>query len=73
MSTFTVPARAEIPVEHTWDLASIYPTPADWEARLAELKGRLREVRSYEGHLSDSADALADWLVRKSSRSSRRW
>ena len=34
MSTATVPLRSEIPVEYTWDLASIFPTPAAWEAQL---------------------------------------
>jgi oligoendopeptidase F len=62
MSTITVPARSEIPVEHTWDLASIFPEPADWDAKLAEVKARLPKIRSFAGHLGDSADALADWL-----------
>ena len=62
MSTVSVPLRSEIPVEYTWDLASIFPTSADWEAQLAEIKQRLPTVRSYAGHLGAGADALADWL-----------
>jgi len=63
MSTMKVRTRSEIPIEHTWDLATIYPTAADWEAKLAEVNARLPEVRSFEGHLGDSADALADWFA----------
>ena len=62
MATATVPARHEIPVEDTWDLANIYPTPADWETKLADIKARLPEVRQYQGRLGEGPDALADWL-----------
>ncbi len=62
MSTATVPLRSEIPVEYTWDLASIFPTPAAWEAQLAELKERLSSIRAFAGHLGDSPAKLADWL-----------
>lgn len=62
MSTATVPLRSEIPVEHTWDLASIFAAPADWEAQLAELKTRLPALRAFAGHLGDSPAKLAEWL-----------
>ncbi len=62
MATTTVPSRSEIPVAHTWDLANIFPTPADWEAKLAEIKARLPEIRQYQGRLDKGPDALADWL-----------
>ena len=62
MATATVPARNEIPVEHTWDLANIFPTPADWEAKLANVKARLPEIRQYQGRLGEGPDALAGWL-----------
>ena len=62
MSTATVPLRSEIPVAHTWDLASIFAAPADWEAQLAELKTRLPSIRAFAGRLGDSPAKLADWL-----------
>lgn len=58
----TVPSRSEIPVEYTWDLASIYATPADWEAKLAEIKERLMRTQQFQGRLGESPDVLADWL-----------
>jgi oligoendopeptidase F len=63
MTTTTVPSRAQIPVEHTWNLASIYPTPADWEAKLAEIKEQLAVTRQFQGTLGESPDVLADWLA----------
>jgi oligoendopeptidase F len=62
MSTATVPLRSEIPVEHTWDLASIFAAPADWEAQVAELKTRLPAIRAFAGHLGDSPARLGEWL-----------
>lgn len=62
MSTATVPLRSEIPVEHTWDLASIFATPAEWETQLATLKARLPQAQAYAGHLGNSPAKLAEWL-----------
>ena len=62
MTTTTLPTRAEIPVEFTWDLASIFPTPASWEASLAGVNARLTETRRFQGHLGEDAEKLADWL-----------
>ena len=62
MTDTTVRSRAEIPVEHTWDLASIYPTPADWDAKVSELQERLATTRTFQGRLGESAAVLADWL-----------
>jgi oligoendopeptidase F len=63
MPTTTVPARSEIPVEHTWDLANIYPTPADWEAKLAEVRARLPLSRQFQGRLGEGPEVLAAWLA----------
>lgn len=62
MSLTAVRARAEIPVEFTWNIASIYSTPAEWEAKLQELRGRLPVIRSFQGRLGDGPQPLADWL-----------
>ena len=63
MSTNTVPLRSEIPVEQTWDLASIFATPADWETHLAAFKARLPQTRSFVGHLGDSPAKLVEWMA----------
>lgn len=62
MSTTKVALRSEIPVEYTWDLESIYATPAAWEATLAEVKARLPHVRSYAGKLGEGPRMVAAWM-----------
>jgi oligoendopeptidase F len=56
------PLRAEIPVEHTWDLASIYGAPEAWEATRLEVRERLPHVRGYAGRLGEGPAILAAWL-----------
>ncbi len=62
MSTTNVPLRSEIPVEHTWNLETIFATPEEWQAQLAELKARLPHVRAYAGSLGESPAQLAAWM-----------
>lgn len=57
----TLPKRDEVPVPHTWDVDSIFPTPAAWAAAVDEVKARLPELAAYRGRLSDSAAVLAEW------------
>ena len=38
--TQTMPARSTVPNEHTWDIASVFPSDAAWEAEIAALGGR---------------------------------
>lgn len=63
MTTATVPARSEIPVEYTWDLTNIYPSPAEWEATLTEVKARLVHTRRFQGRLGEGPAVLAEWLA----------
>ncbi len=62
MTSMTVPSRDEIPIEYTWNLANIYQTPAQWDAKLAEVKARLEVARGFQGKLGESPDTLAAWL-----------
>jgi oligoendopeptidase F len=62
MSTKVVPLRSEIPLEYTWDLGTIYATPAAWETTLAEVKARLPHVRGYAGRLGEGPGMLAAWM-----------
>lgn len=60
----TVRSRAEIPLEYTWDIASIFPSPVEWEAKLTEIKEQLPSVRAFQGRLGESPEMLAEWLER---------
>src|SRR5262245_21890606 len=57
-----LPKRNEVPQEHTWNLESIYPTDAAWEADFARVTAMLPEVRAFEGSLSTSGATLLDAL-----------
>src|SRR5947209_3863443 len=54
----TLPARSEIPVEHTWDLETIYPSNDAWEKDFASVPPLLDELEGYQGKLSDAQTLL---------------
>ena len=60
--THTLPSRSEVPLEQTWDLASIFHTPKDWEAACNQLTAMLPSLTVYQGHLGDSPQKLADFI-----------
>ena len=60
----TVPARSEIPVEYTWDAASVFPSDAAFNAELEALSNAVPELATYRGHLGDSPEALLAWFDR---------
>ena len=64
MTDNTLPARATVPVEQTWDLASIFPTPADWEAACQELVSLLPGLTTYQGRLGESPRLLLEYINR---------
>ncbi|MEO7912285.1 MAG: oligoendopeptidase F [Roseiflexaceae bacterium] len=60
--TSNVSPRAEIPVQYTWDTASVYASQADWEAELARVAAQLPELAAFQGQLGSSPKRLAEWL-----------
>ncbi len=54
--------RAEIPAVHTWDTASIFATPDDWEAAVTRLQSEIAEAARFKGRLAEGPDALAQFL-----------
>ena len=54
----TVPTRAEVPVEETWNLEAVFPTVAAWEAALTAVDGRLGELDPFRGKVGESAGSL---------------
>lgn len=58
----TVPARADVDPQFQWALTDIFPTDDAWRACYAEAQTMLDKLRGFEGHLSDSADTLLDYL-----------
>jgi oligoendopeptidase F len=58
-----VPARSEIPVEHTWDVQSVFPSEKAWEAEIERVTEQLSPVAAFRGRLGESPEVLADWFA----------
>jgi oligoendopeptidase F len=56
-----LPLRSDIPVEHTWDVESIYATPEAWSEALENVTARLPELVAYQGRLAEGPAVLADF------------
>ncbi|MBO0689375.1 MAG: oligoendopeptidase F, partial [Candidatus Dormibacteraeota bacterium] len=54
----TLPARSEISVEHTWDAASVFPSPGAWEEACQEVRAALPAVGRFAGRLGDAGTLL---------------
>jgi oligoendopeptidase F len=61
-SQTTLPSRSEVPLEQTWDLGSIFPTPDDWEAACKQLTGMLPDLLVYRGHLGENSRTLLQFI-----------
>src|SRR5690349_19258687 len=57
-----VPLRAEVPVEHTWDLTTVYADDGAWQKEVAALEARLPEIAALEGSIAKGASALLQAL-----------
>jgi len=58
-----VPQRAEIPVEYTWDLATVYPNTDAWDQDVARLESMLPDVTALQGTLGQGASVLLQALT----------
>ena len=55
-------ARADVPVDMTWDLGDLFASEAAWEAEFVALDAALAEVAPFDGRLGESAATLARCL-----------
>jgi oligoendopeptidase F len=58
-----LPLRAEVPVEHTWDLSSLFRSDAEWEAAFAAWEKQVDGYARFRGRLGESAAVLAECLA----------
>jgi oligoendopeptidase F len=60
----TIPARADVPRETTWDTDSIFATPTDWEAEFAALENAGADLAArFAGHLSEGPETVATYFA----------
>ncbi len=52
------PKRSEVPVEMTWDLTLVYPSPAAWEADFARIEAALPAFDAFSGQLGNARSLL---------------
>jgi oligoendopeptidase F len=54
--------RADVPVEYTWDLESIFASNEDWEREFQAIQATLPELEKLKGTLAQSGQALLTLL-----------
>jgi oligoendopeptidase F len=62
VSADRVPTRAEVRIDDTWDLTSMFPSDREWEGAFAEWEKQLDGYATFRGQLGASADVLAECL-----------
>jgi len=58
----SLPPRAQVKEQDCWDLGSLFPDDAAWEAAFTEWSGKFPEYTRFRGRLGESADLLAQCL-----------
>ena len=58
----TLPKRAEVPREQTWDIEALYATPAAWEAEAEALSTDIAGLGASAGTLGESPEGLLAYL-----------
>src|SRR5690242_11104959 len=58
----TLPPRNRVKPADCWDLASLFPTDADWERAFARLEAQIPGYDRFRGKLGESAGTLAQCL-----------
>ena len=62
MTQTPVLPRSEIPLEHTWDVANVFLSNADWESEFQRVAEELPSLGRFRGRLGDSSETLGDWF-----------
>ena len=58
----TPPARADIPIELTWDLSTIFASLADWESAFARATSYPARLSTYKGRVRRSGRLLLEYM-----------
>ncbi len=59
----TVPARQDIAIEHTWDIATVFGSDEAWEDKFKRIDEALPSLGRFRGRLAESPGALLDWFI----------
>lgn len=61
--TVAVKDRNEIPIEHTWDLTTIFASHADWEEEFKQTEQLVKKLEPFQGQLRNSPQKLLDFFA----------
>ncbi|MCE2473886.1 MAG: oligoendopeptidase F [Anaerolineae bacterium] len=73
MPMTSVPARADVPVESTWNHESVFPSFDAWREEYQAAVAALSEIEPYQGTLAQSPERLAEWFDVHSALARRVW
>jgi len=54
--------RSAIATEHTWDMASVFPSAQAWDAAFKEVEAQLADLGRFKGSLDNGPPRLAEWF-----------
>ena len=63
MTAGVTPPRSEVPVERTWDAASVFAATEEWEAALEAALADLPGLEAFAGRLGEGASVTAEALA----------
>lgn len=69
----TVPARADVPIESTWNHESVFPSFDAWRDEYQAAVAAVSEIEPYQGTLAQSPERLAEWFDVHSALARRVW
>ena len=69
----TVPTRAEVPVESTWNHESVFPSFDAWREEYQDAVTAVSEIAPFQGSLTQSPARLAEWFDVHSALARRVW
>lgn len=58
MPQINIPARADVPIEETWNLESIFPSIEAWQSTLEETQAMLPKLHPFQGKLHEGPATL---------------
>ncbi len=63
MPPAVVPLRNAVPLEHTWNAQSVFPSHDAWDAAFQQVAGEVPGLRRFQDHLGDGPETLAEWFT----------
>ncbi len=69
----TVPARADVPIESTWNHESVFPSFDAWREEYQAAVSAVSDIEPYQGSLAQSPARLAAWFDQHSALARRVW